>query len=487
MTENKSQYWNLAIFGGVSIYIVISAIYLFLGQANADEGWYLYASKLVWQGQLPYQDFAYTQMPFLPYVYGLPQTLFGPSIYLGRMTSIFFSAITLTIYLSIAHKHSGRIGAGIMAILLGTFTYGIYFMSIVKTYALLAMLFAFVLFALESNSKLKYLVAIVLSFLASMVRHSAVAFAIPVVMYCLFATRNKYLAVILCLVLASVAAFFFMPNIDATRWNLITHHVMQGNPSVSARIALIPSRIFDFSQQFYIYGIMAVAISISGRIRAIKLTPLSIFAVGLSLFSASHLITGGWHMEYFVPAMIGFLTLIAIGLARVYTTEKPSAYLYLALFAILLIPLSSRNLPYRVIDISGGAMPIEEIREVSNYISEHTDKSDKILALEALWVVVESNRSSLPGMTMAQFSYVEMDDIGASKLKLVNGKTVLKYLLDCEAKIVVLTDGDWKMFEASGYAERIRYALSSGYELAVTRTEFGQQAGNVYVYIRRSD
>ena len=86
----------------MTIYLVISAIYLFLGQANADEGWYLYASKLVWQGQLPYQDFAYTQTPLLPYIYGLPQIILGPGIYLGRITSILFSAIMLVVYLSIA-------------------------------------------------------------------------------------------------------------------------------------------------------------------------------------------------------------------------------------------------------------------------------------------------------------------------------------------------------------------------------------------------
>ena len=489
----QTQYWNIVIIGGVTVYVIFSLAYLFFGQPHADEGWYLYASKLVWQGNLPYQDFAYTQTPLLPYIYGLPQILFGPSIYIGRATSVLFSVITLVIYISISRKHAGRIGAVSTTLILCTFIYGIYFMSIVKTYALIAVLFALVLLVLESDSAWKYLIAIVLSFLASMARLSAVAFAIPVVVYCLFATRNKYLAILLCLALTSVAAFFFLPDIDATRWNLITHHVMQGNPSIVSRIAQVPVRMWGFASQFYIYVIGAVLLVAISTINSRKLiapylrhnTPMIVFAIGLILFVASHLITGGWHMEYFVPAMMGFLTLIAIVFGKVYATSDAKKHIpQVALLAVLF--LSPRNMPdMPYIYLSVDAMPIERVKDVAEYISEHSDATDKIFVLDGLQYVVESNRSSLPGMAMAQFSYVNMDDEGASKLKLVNGKTLLKYLLGCEARIVVLTDWDWKILESSGYAERIRYALSGCYELTMTRPEFGQQAGNVYVYLRK--
>jgi hypothetical protein len=119
--------WSIAIWGGIALYLVFSLVYLFLGQANADEGWYLYASKLVYQGNLPYRDFAYTQMPLLPYIYGLPQIVFTPSIYLGRATSVLFSITAFLVCIVIAHRYAGRMGAGLTALLLGTFTYGIYF------------------------------------------------------------------------------------------------------------------------------------------------------------------------------------------------------------------------------------------------------------------------------------------------------------------------------------------------------------------------
>ena len=35
-------------------------------ELNADEGFYLAASKATLQGELPYRDYAYTMMPLLP-------------------------------------------------------------------------------------------------------------------------------------------------------------------------------------------------------------------------------------------------------------------------------------------------------------------------------------------------------------------------------------------------------------------------------------
>ena len=39
---------------------------IFLGGLNQDEGWYLYASRLVSEGKAPYIDFASTQGPVMP-------------------------------------------------------------------------------------------------------------------------------------------------------------------------------------------------------------------------------------------------------------------------------------------------------------------------------------------------------------------------------------------------------------------------------------
>lgn len=88
--QKSNNFWKGTTLFALVIYLAFAFSFILLGKANADEGWYLYASKLVYEGQLPYQDFAYTQTPLLPYVYGIAQKIFSPSIYLGRIVTSFF-------------------------------------------------------------------------------------------------------------------------------------------------------------------------------------------------------------------------------------------------------------------------------------------------------------------------------------------------------------------------------------------------------------
>ena len=67
-----TRYWRYVINISFFVYVSFSLVFVFRGELNADEGWYLYAGKLVYQGWMPYHDFAYTQTPLLPYIYGGP-------------------------------------------------------------------------------------------------------------------------------------------------------------------------------------------------------------------------------------------------------------------------------------------------------------------------------------------------------------------------------------------------------------------------------
>src|SRR5882757_7722129 len=80
----------------VVLVAALGLLFVVRGELNADEGWYLYASRLVYRGQLPYRDFSFTQMPLLPYVYGVPQ-LFTSSFYLGRAVSVVLSVAGLAL------------------------------------------------------------------------------------------------------------------------------------------------------------------------------------------------------------------------------------------------------------------------------------------------------------------------------------------------------------------------------------------------------
>jgi len=44
--------WFAVTVGGISLYLALSFLFLLWGQPNADEGWYLYAAKLVLNGKV---------------------------------------------------------------------------------------------------------------------------------------------------------------------------------------------------------------------------------------------------------------------------------------------------------------------------------------------------------------------------------------------------------------------------------------------------
>jgi hypothetical protein len=108
--NRRKASWPLVLCAVASLLFVIeAAFFLLFRNVNQDEGWYLWAAKLVFEGKVPYRDFAYSQTPLLPYVYGLSQWAFGQGLYLGRLTSLVFAALTLLLGASLVQRLAPRI------------------------------------------------------------------------------------------------------------------------------------------------------------------------------------------------------------------------------------------------------------------------------------------------------------------------------------------------------------------------------------------
>ena len=80
----------------------------FFRQLNLDEGWYLWASKLVYEGKLPYRDFAFPQGPLLPYVYGAFLHLFGEGLYQGRLMTALLGCVSILLGMRLARRLGGE-------------------------------------------------------------------------------------------------------------------------------------------------------------------------------------------------------------------------------------------------------------------------------------------------------------------------------------------------------------------------------------------
>jgi 4-amino-4-deoxy-L-arabinose transferase-like glycosyltransferase len=83
----------ILLVGGV--YVIFSVWNIIYSGANADEGFYALAARSVWQGDLPYRDFGYTQMPLLPYINGLVMQLTGFGLFQQRAVNGVWGALTL--------------------------------------------------------------------------------------------------------------------------------------------------------------------------------------------------------------------------------------------------------------------------------------------------------------------------------------------------------------------------------------------------------
>ena len=189
----------LAYLASAACALALAAANVVFGNLNQDEGWYLYAAKLVAEGQMPYRDFAFTQGPVMPYAYSLALPLFkAGGLLAGRMLTVFLGLAGAIAFAILAGKlaRPGRAGAAALATLslASVNVYQSYFCSVVKTYSLSILLLAVSFLALDAALRRRHGAAAALSaalmVLAAGTRASA-GVILPVVFIMLWLERNR--------------------------------------------------------------------------------------------------------------------------------------------------------------------------------------------------------------------------------------------------------------------------------------------------------
>lgn len=144
------------VLGFAAMVMAIAGLYalaIWWGPLNQDEGWYLYSAQLVQDGQKPFIDFAYTQGPVMSYVYArLLPMLPGSGVLQGRLLTALLGIVSLFLTVALAARIADtgddlsirkrrRHWAMVLVLpLAGMNIYQVYFTSVVKTYALAAVL-----------------------------------------------------------------------------------------------------------------------------------------------------------------------------------------------------------------------------------------------------------------------------------------------------------------------------------------------------------
>ena len=127
-------------FAAVALVLLLAALNVTLGPLNQDEGVYLHAGSLLWEGRLPFVHHAYTQGPVTALAYALAAPLVSAQGVLGgRIFAALMGLGALFFTARIAARLSPqgvRGGAAFAALLLaGASAHESYFLSIAKTYA----------------------------------------------------------------------------------------------------------------------------------------------------------------------------------------------------------------------------------------------------------------------------------------------------------------------------------------------------------------
>lgn len=106
------------LFLAVGVLVVFGLYAIFNGEQNADEGFYLAASRLVSEGLRPYRDFGFTQGPLLPYVNVPWLEIFGYTLDGQRYSSLAWMVLTIVVGVWWLRSRGSWDAAAVFAVLL---------------------------------------------------------------------------------------------------------------------------------------------------------------------------------------------------------------------------------------------------------------------------------------------------------------------------------------------------------------------------------
>ncbi len=132
----------LLILFSVFTALILTALNLWFGYLNQDDGWYLYSARQILQARYPFIHFASTQGPVMSFAYAaLWGPLQGMGLVGGRLVTALLGWLTAGLAAALAWRLRGgdRASRGVAAFtaftLIGVNIYQSYFTTVIKTYA----------------------------------------------------------------------------------------------------------------------------------------------------------------------------------------------------------------------------------------------------------------------------------------------------------------------------------------------------------------
>jgi len=420
------RYWFLAVLGCA----VLAFAAVWLGGLNQDEGWYLYAARLVSEGKTPYRDFFYTQAPVMPMVYAAFAPVWDAFGLLGaRVLTLSLGALGVAFFCALAARlvAPGRRAPAALAVflLLGSNLYHLYYLAIPKTYAL-ASLFVAIGFYLLTYARPPGFRGAVFAFASGL----ALAFAcgtrislgalLAVVGFGLLVSVRSWSRAFLwfglggAFGLAVVYGFFlFDPPARAGLFAAQAYHAARGGFDPVFTVGSVSRLVRWYLPVFVLLGLGLASGREAGGEPPASLVARLAFAGFLAVFLVQMLAPFPYE-DYQVPVM-GLLAAFAVVLFFGRPASVPARGLLLALglawacsFGSPLLEKWMTNGQDRFWTLKKERCELAQLRDVARAIEEEDPNGDMLLTQD-LYLAIETGRKVPEGLEMGPFSMLTED------------------------------------------------------------------------------
>lgn len=461
--------WAAAVLAALGL----TAANLILGDLNQDEGWYLYAARMVAGGAVPYRDFAYTQGPLLPLVYA-PFDRFVAAWGLagGRLVTAAFGWLAALLAAGLAARLAGprRREAALLAFaLIAVNVYQNYFTTVVKTYSLAACClaggFLALAWGLERRRRAPLWLAGALMALAAGTRSSA-AMAPLAAMIVLWSGRRRaglpaaWLHFLAGGALAGAALMlpFFAMAPENFWFNVVSYHALR-DPGALLQALVYKAGFISRVVQAYFAALALLTIAAIRIERppappdqradgaGVRLTMASLW-LALAGITLLHLLAPFPYDDYqsFAYPLLGSAVAV-FALRRL--TATPAGAARLALLGLLLSAAAAGSSPLNQDWFIQGrdriwwqikdTPPLFKLRAAARLIQSLSGPDDYLLTQDP-YLAVEANRRLPPGLELGQFCYFPgLDDSQARRRRVLNRTGLAELLRNCPAPVAALS------------------------------------------------
>lgn len=434
-----------------------------LGRSVIDEGVYLNAGRLLFEGELPYRDFPFSQAPVVAYVYGAAVHLFGSSVMVGRSVSFVLGLAGFGAGIWIARRVAGRVAAGLVLALSMLNLPALWVAGTVRTQSLstpLTMLSVLAL-GLPRRGVLGWALSPSLMLWATGARLTNAFAFLAIAGWVALRLRDqpKRLAGVMAVV-AAQALVVFAPILAAPGpavFHILTAQLGRGERGRARETSFGEDLTAKFSifaepeTSFFVIGALTGLLLIFGAVKVRRgwrpdfaeplgdagTAQLTLLVLALLVF-LPHLLLNRGFLTYFVTSSVLLMPAVGIGVAALARETSRGRLPGLAVVVVLLVAGAAAVPAHWRAWIGRGPASFSHFRQVGAELRTIAGSDCTIVTMETA-LAVETGCRVLPGLEYSLFSYFpRLGNEAAERRGVLNRARLVSRIREQRPELIVL-------------------------------------------------